>query len=950
MDYKATLNLPQTDFPMKANLPQREPEILARWEREHLYERIQEARRGRPLYVLHDGPPYANGRIHIGHALNKVLKDIVVKSKTMEDYQVPFVPGWDCHGLPIEHQVLKELGAKKKTLGKVEIRKLCREYAEKYFKIQREEFQRLGVLGDWHNPYLTMTYDYEAAILREVGKFVKGGGVYKGKKPVLWCPVDETALAEAEVEYEEHTSPSIYVKFPLENSPQVLASRAVLGVNFPPDVTRVSIVIWTTTPWTLPANQAVCLHPDFDYAFVQVGDEVLVIAEKLVDAVAKACRLSGHNVLGVRKGRIQLGGFEGLRCRRPASEGTSPILLGEFVTLEQGTGCVHIAPGHGQEDYELALKYNDPHYLPVIQAPLEVLAPVDDQGRFTDAAPEWRGKTVFEANPQIVQKLKASGVLLGEGTFTHTYPHCWRCKNPVIFRATDQWFVSMEKNDLRKKALEEIDTRVRWIPKWGRDRIYGMIQNRPDWCLSRQRVWGVPIPGFSCRGCGKVLITPEIVEHVAKLVEQHGTDVWFEREAAELLPTGTTCSKCGGHDFDKERDILDVWFESGVSHAAVLKPRGKAAGQEWWPADLYLEGSDQHRGWFHSTLLAGITTDGRAPYKAVLTHGFVVDGEGKKMSKSAGNVVAPQEVIKQYGTEILRLWVAAQDYREDVRISQAILSHLVDAYRKIRNTVRFLLSNLADYDPARDAPPDERLSELDRWALMRLHDLIDRVRRGYEEFEFHLIVHALNNFCSVDLSAIYFDILKDRLYTFHKDAPPRRASQRVLHETLLTLTKLMAPVLSFTAEDIWQNIPERQRDTASVHLTQFPTADPRYKDAELGKRWDELIMVRNEAQSKLEEKRREKMLGASLEADLLIEANPDRYEFLKQYERDLPELFIVSHVELKKVNDLPHSPDFKVTVIKAKGAKCARCWRYQTSVGAKAAHPELCDRCVEAIA
>src|SRR6058998_2066321 len=878
MDYKATLNLPQTDFPMKANLPQREPEILARWERERLYERTQEARRGRPLYVLHDGPPYANGRIHIGHALNKILKDVIVKSKTMEGYQVPFVPGWDCHGLPIEHQVLKELGAKKKTLGKTEIRRLCREYAEKYFKVQREEFQRLGVLGDWHNPYLTMTHDYEAAVLREVGKFVKGGGVYKGKKPVLWCPVDETALAEAEVEYEEHTSPSIYVKFPLENSPQVLASRAVLGVNFPPDVTRVSIVIWTTTPWTLPANQAVCLHPDFDYAFVQVGAEVLVIAEKLVDAVAKACSLSGYNVLGVRKGRIQLGGFEGLRCRRPASEGTSPILLGEFVTLDEGTGCVHIAPGHGQEDYELALKYNDPQYQPVIQAPLEILAPVDDQGRFTDAAPEWRGKTVFEANPQIVQKLKASGVLLGEGTFTHTYPHCWRCKNPVIFRATDQWFVSMEKNDLRKKALEEIDTRVRWIPKWGRDRIYGMIQNRPDWCLSRQRVWGVPIPGFMCPGCGQVLITPAIVEHVAKLVEQHGTDVWFEREAADLLPAGTTCPKCSGRDFDKERDILDVWFESGVSHAAVLKPRG----QGWWPADLYLEGSDQHRGWFHSALLASVTTDKKAPYKAVLTHGFVVDCSGKKMSKSAGNVVAPQDVIKQLGAEILRWWVAAQDYQEDLRISQEILKQLVEQYRKIRNTCRFLLSNLYDFDPASHRVPFERLPELDRWALMRLHYLITRIRRAYEAFDFRQIVHEMDYFCAVDMSAIYLDILKDRLYTFQRDSPLRRSSQTVLFDVLVALTKVMAPILSFTAEEVWRMLPAGARgnpETASVHLADLPVPDPRWADQALGRRWERLLELRAAVQNVLEASRREKVIGSSLEAAVTLEVDSQNYEF-----------------------------------------------------------------------
>jgi isoleucyl-tRNA synthetase len=642
-------------------------------------------------------------------------------------------------------------------------------------------------------------------------------------------------------------------------------------------------------------------------------------------------------MLGTAKGTA----FDILQCRRPLADDISPVVLGKFVTLDQGTGCVHIAPGHGQEDYELSLK----------DSSLKVFAPVDSRGRFTEEVPEFQGLKVFEANPLITQKLKEKGLLLNkvDDKETHSYPHCWRCKNPVIFRATDQWFVSMEIGNLRARALKEIDHNVQWIPKWGRDRIYGMIENRPDWCLSRQRVWGVPIPGFSCQKCGHVLISPEIVEHVAKLVEKGGTDVWFEKDAAALLPAGTACPKCKSTAFDKERDILDVWFESGVSHAAVLKPRGKAHGQEWWPADLYLEGSDQHRGWFHSALLAGVTTDGRAPYKAVLTHGFVVDGEGKKMSKSAGNVMAPQEVIKQYGAEILRLWVAAQDYREDIRISPAILSHLVDAYRKIRNTVRFLLSNLVDYDPKRDALPDDKLSELDRWALMRLHDLIARVRQGYEDCEFHLIVHALNNFCSVDLSAIYLDVLKDRLYTFRKDSTARRASQRVLHETALALTKLMAPLLTFTAEEIWDSLPESQREAPSVHLAAFPQANPRYRDAELEKRWDMLLEVRSAAQAILEEKRREKLIGAPLEAKVSISANTEKYEFLKKYESDLSGLFIVSQVELKEAHNLPHAPDFKVEVLKADGKKCVRCWNYRSTVGENKTHPELCDRCLEAI-
>ena len=949
MDYKSTLNLPKTDFPMKANLPQREPEMLARWEQGKLYEQIQALglKEQRPLYVLHDGPPYANGRIHIGHALNKILKDIIVKSKTMAGFRAPYIPGWDCHGLPIEHQVMKDLGDKKKGLDAVAIRTLCKDYAEKYYQIQRDEFKRLGVLGEWGRPYLTMNPAYEATILREFGKFVARGGVYKGLKPVLWCTADQTALAEAEVEYENHASPSIYVKFPLVSPPSVLGGAKIFDLSFPAGVQSVSVVIWTTTPWTLPANQAVCLHPDIDYAFVQVGNEVLVIAEKLVDTAAKACGLSGYSILGTRRGAA---GFEGLETQRPLTEGLSPILLGDFVTLEQGTGCVHIAPGHGMEDYILVLNHNEK------AAPgerLAILAPVDNGGRFTDAVPGFVGQHVLKANPGLVTRLGERGRLLGHGQITHSYPHCWRCKNPVIFRATEQWFVSMdlpwEGKSLRQRALDEIDAiaaRKGWIPPWGRDRINGMIANRPDWCLSRQRAWGTPIPGFTCTGCKTVLADQRVIDAIADRVEQAGADVWFQQPAMALLPTGTKCATCGGASFEKEQDILDVWFESGVSHAAVLKRQGA----DWWPADLYLEGSDQHRGWFHSALLSSLTTDNRAPYKAVLTHGFVVDGAGKKMSKSAGNVVAPQDVIKQSGAEILRLWVSAQDYREDLRISQEILNHLIEAYRKIRNTSRFLLSNLYDFDPAQHRVPYERLPELDRWALLRLAKLIPRVREAYDRFEFHTIFHELNNFCSVDLSAVYLDILKDRLYTFRHDAPERRSSQTVLLDVLVAMTKLMAPILSFTADEIWQLLPTAARgeeNILSVHLSRFPEAAPQWLDAELETRWERLLKYREEVQGLLEGSRQRKDIGSSLEARVQVLAKSATYDFLQSYEADLPGLFIVSQVEL--VRDETAPSDLAIVVSRAKGAKCERCWNYRPSVGAVAAHPTLCDRCVEAV-
>ncbi|MBX3348756.1 MAG: isoleucine--tRNA ligase, partial [Nitrospira sp.] len=887
-----------------------------------------------PRYVLHDGPPYANGRIHIGHALNKVLKDIIVKSKTMSGFQSPYIPGWDCHGLPIEHQVMKELGEKKKDLSVSDIRKLCRAYAQKYVDLQREEFKRLGVLGEWDQPYLTMTPGYEATIIREFGKFVEQGGVYKGLKPVLWCTQDQTALAEAEVEYDDHVSPSVYVKFPVVTSPEVLG-KTFPGVAFPEGIKLVSVVIWTTTPWTLPANQAVCLHRDFEYAFVQVGDELLIVAEKLLGTVAKGCGITDYRVVGVKKGGE---GFEGLETQRPISTGLSPILLGDFVTLDQGTGCVHIAPGHGMEDYILVLDHN------AKASPgekLEIAAPVDNGGRFTDIVKEFSGQHVFKANQKIVDYLQASGRLLGHGSLNHSYPHCWRCKSPVIFRATEQWFVSMEINDLRKAALAEIE-QVRWIPSYGRDRIFGMIENRPDWCLSRQRVWGVPIPGFTCEGCRHVLADPVVIEHIASLMESKGADVWFERSASELLPAGTICPKCGGATFEKERDILDVWFESGVSYAAVAKPK------KWWPTDLYLEGSDQHRGWFHSALLAGVTTDHRAPYKAVLTHGFVVDGQGKKMSKSAGNVVAPQDVIKQSGAEILRLWVSAQDYREDLRISQEILNHLIEAYRKIRNTSRFLLSNLYDFNPDVHRVPYEQLPELDRWALMRLGELVAKVRRAYDDFEFHAIFHAVNNFCSVDLSAVYLDILKDRLYTFRADSPVRRGSQTVLFDITVALAKLLAPILSFTAEEIWRMLPGvARKEWTSVHLTLFPENLAGWRDEKLAARWEQLLAYRSLVQGELEARRREKVIGSSLEAHVHIEAGPDAYQFLISYAEELSALFIVSRVTVKRAEG--KMEDIRVTVERSDAAKCERCWNYREAVGSDTTHPTLCDRCVEAV-
>jgi len=924
MDYKDTLNLPATAFPMKANLTQKELEILEKWEKIGLYRKLTEAGREKPKYILHDGPPYANGHIHIGHALNKVLKDIVLKCKRMSGFEAPYVPGWDCHGLPIELQVEKNLGSKKHQITKAEMRKLCRDYAAKFVEVQRKEFERLGILGEWDNPYLTMNYVYEGITARELAAFAENGGLFKGKKPVHWCSSCVTALAEAEVEYADHRSPSIYVKFPLKDD----ISAEVPALAGKP----VSVVIWTTTPWTLPANLAISLHPEFDYAALDTGAEVLIVAAGLLDSFRR-----GTGVDGTVVATFTAGILEKKNCRHPFYDRNSVILLGEHVTLEAGTGCVHTAPGHGQDDYEIGLKSG-----------LEIYNPVDNRGRFLENVEFFGGQPVFEANKSVIEKLTEVGALLGSGEISHSYPHCWRCKKPIIFRATEQWFISMETNDLRKKALEEIN-RVTWIPHWGRDRIYGMVEGRPDWCISRQRSWGVPITAFLCGSCGEAVADPAVMRHVADLFEAHGSDIWYEREARELLPPGTKCPHCGSEKLEKEMDILDVWFDSGVSHAAVLETRDNLSS----PADMYLEGSDQHRGWFHSSLLVGVGTRGTAPYKSVLTHGFVLDGAGRKMSKSLGNVTAPEDVIKKFGADVLRLWVATQDYRDDNRISQEIMNRVSEAYRRIRNTCRYILGNISDFDPAADAVAYAEMAEIDRWALHQLELLKERVLRAYDELEFHIIYQAVNAFCSVEMSAFYLDILKDRLYSSRRDSLKRRSAQTALYLILDALVKLTAPVLSFTADEVWWHMPKQSCD--SVHLTEFPALTPGHRDDGLTTRWDTLIRVRGEVSKALEMARVQKIIGHSLDAAVTLAAPEELSAFLGEYAADLKSSFIVSKVEL--VGEMTgefvtaeNVEGLKIRVESAPGAKCERCWCYDEEIGAVAEHPTICPKCIEAVA
>ena len=936
-DWKDTLNLPRTGFPMKANLQTAEPQALARWAEMRLYDRIRKAREGRKKFVLHDGPPYANGRIHLGTAMNKILKDFVVKSRTMMGFDAPYVLGYDCHGLPIELKVDRELGPKKRDMSMADFRRACRDYATRFIDVMSVEFQRLGVFGDWDHLYLTMDFRYQAAIARALGKFVERGLVYKGKKPVHWCIHCRTALAEAEVEYSDHSSPSIYVEFPLAGeSAQELQRRVPALGNRP-----VSVLIWTTTPWTIPSNLAIAFHPEFDYAAYDVGGTAVIVAEALAEQVSKAVGRS----FGEPVARMKGAELEHIRFRHPLYARDSVGVLADYVTLDAGTGAVHTAPGHGSDDFATGVKYG-----------LEIYAPVGPGGHFLDTVELFNGQRVFDANPRVEEALKERGRLWHRETFQHAYPHCWRCHNPVIFLATSQWFIALDtpmdgaqpatgSSDgtptLRRTALDAIDKTVTWVPSWGHDRIYNMVANRPDWCISRQRAWGVPIPAVDCMKCREALLTTELVDRAAAVFDTYGADAWYERPVEEFIPDGLTCPTCGGTEFERERDILDVWFDSGSSHEAVLPFRSELT----WPADVYLEGSDQHRGWFQSSLLVGLGTRGRPPFREVVTHGFIVAEDGRKMSKSLGNSIEPQEIIKDSGAEIIRLWVSMVDFREEVRVGKQILARVVEAYRKIRNTMRYLVSNLYDFDPAVDRVPLERMQEVDRFALARYSEMASTVLRAYETYDYPSVFHAINQFTTVDLSAFYADVLKDRLYTFAAGSPERRSAQTALFTIADGLVRLLAPVLPMTSDELWGFLPGRHEE--SVHLAEFPQGVESMQDAALAERWGRLLRIRDDVNRALETERQAKTIGNSLGAKVVVKAWGDHAQLLSAYRDDLASFFIVSQAEFMPVSG--EGSGVEVIVSRAEGSKCPRCWRVVAATSTASGTEGLCDRCVDAL-
>jgi len=938
LELKKTLNLPKTNFPMKASLPENEPKQLAAWYGAHLYERILEARKGQPLFVLHDGPPYPTGEIHLGTGLNKILKDLIVKTKSMAGYYAPYVPGWDCHGLPIETQVEKELGGKGKV-PPAEFRKLCREFATRYVEQHKRDFKRLGIFGQWNDPYLTMSFDYEATIAGAFLDFMEKGYVYRGRKPVYWCIYDSTALAEAEVEYEDHSSPSIYVRYKLvqDGAPAQKIPAELKGKN-------VYAIIWTTTPWTIPASMALAFNPAFPYAAVETDGEVEIVAAQLEHAVWETLGRKGSGKTLKTYSGQQLA-EAGLKFQHPFLNRTVPAVLADYVELDQGTGIVHTAPGHGADDFLTGQKYG-----------LETYAPIDDKGVYLEGLPEYKGKDVFGANPIIVKLLADRGALLANHPYKHSYPHCWRCHNPVIFRATEQWFIKMDQTGkgrqktLRQEALEEIH-QVKWIPAWGEDRMHEMIEKRPDWTVSRQRFWGVPIIVFYCQGCGKRLEDYTALRHVVKWFEKEGADAWYQHSPEELLPRGTKCA-CGASHWRKENDILDVWFDSGSSHLAVLK------GPEW-PADVYLEGPDQYRGWFHSSLLVATGTRDAAPYRSVVTHGWTLDEQGRPMSKSLGNALYPIEICERWGADLLRLWVASVEYQADVKMSERVMTQLSEAYRKIRNTFRFALSNLGDFDPTRDALANAELEEIDQWMLDRTADLVKKCREWYANYEFHRVYHAIHDYCVVDLSALYFDVLKDRLYTKARKNKSRRSAQTAVWKIADALVRLAAPVLVFTAEEIWKHLPKTAGAPESVHQAVFPEAVAlacgiAAREAE---RWERLAQVRSAVLLALEQARASKAIGGGLEAKVRLHANakaPGLQELLREKGSLLPALFIVSQVVVdpRESDGLVPSetlPGLAVKIERADGKKCERCWNYSSHVGENARYPTVCERCSEAL-